>query len=85
MQSRASTSAATETYHSHALAHHKHKCLLIDGAWVRKEEVGERKVKEGYGSNDGLGGYESHDYGSASTQVEVEDRWLLSRCRLCRE
>ena len=42
------------TYHSHALAHHEHECLLIDGAWVCKEEVGERKVEEGYGGNDGL-------------------------------
>lgn len=70
LYSRASTSVA-QTYHSHAVAHHEYECLLIDGAWAGEEEVAEGKVKEGYGSNNGLGGYESHDGGLVSIQVEV--------------
>lgn len=65
--------------HSHAVAHHEYECLLIDRAWAGEEEVAKGKVKEGYGSNNGLGGYESHDCGLVSIQVEVGYRFRLCR------
>lgn len=61
---------ATGTYHSHAFAHHEHKCLLIDRAWVCEEEIAEREMEEGHGGDDCLGGYERHGCGSASIRPE---------------
>lgn len=68
--------------HAHALTQHPHHCLIVDGARVRKEEVGEREMEEGHRGDYGRGGDESHGCGCGGDAVRfvfciVRGGWVM--------